>query len=349
MFQADTIQSKLFGEVGWKSSTLSNIPALESDNASSISGLYFQDNSFVNIENIYDCQHDPDISDANFNILLRQLQNDAILEVCNKVVQDESNFIESVNLYPYEKSFEDVIEPNTNFVGFRIEKNKRVCSLNKISWIELSFDSDVTFNIYLFNSNKKDPIKTQEVTASANESVIVNFNNYFIADSSTYKGGKYYFGYFEEDLSGAKALKKDYELANLYVNTKCMYVMPTTVQHTNNVLDISTYTNESDTFGLNIGIDSYIDYTELIIRNKNLFWQAIRYQMGEIVLHLIETSTRTNDSERLSKENINQIAFILYGRSEAGIEGIIGKLKRTIMDLKNTLFPKPLITRGTLG
>jgi hypothetical protein len=351
MIRPDKIKTAMFGGVGWRQSTVSGVPTVTGSNLTASSGLIFQDGtSFVTLQNIIDCQEDSEISDAEFNIYLANLQNAVILEACQKVVSDQSDFINTVNLFPYEKSFNNTITPSTNFVGFEIERTKDTNILGKINWIELAFDSVKTFNVYLYNSNlPKSPIKTQSVTTVAGESVIVALEDWELADDATFKGGKFYWGYFESDLDGAEALKKDYELSDLQVSTRCHYITPVTLEHSGSLIDITTVTEVNETYGLNFGIDTYNDYTELLIRNKSLFYQPIQYQMAEKIFNLIRVATRSNNIERLNKDFINDIGFEIYGNIELGIQGINGKLKRSIEDLRRTLFRKPLISRGTLS
>jgi hypothetical protein len=352
MIRPDRIKSEMFGGVGWRQTTLTGYPTLDADNLESRSGLIFQDaTSFVTIQNIYDCQQDDSLNDAGFNTCLDNLQDAVILETCQKIQQNESDFIQSVNLFPYEKLFKNTLDPDSRFVGFQIKNTRQTDVLSKINWIELSFDSIATFNVYLYNSNKpSSPIKTVEVTTVANESVVVNFEDWELADAETFKGGYFYWGYFEDDLGGAKALKKDYDLSDYQVYTKCNYISPMTMSYSGTTIDPESITETNDTYGLNFCIDSYNDYTELFIRNKAMFYQAIYYQMAEKIYNLIRTSTRSNIVERLTNNEtvLNRMAFELYGNAEAGIEGTDGKLKRTIQNLRKTLFYKPLISRGTL-
>ena len=351
MIRPDRIKSEMFGGVGLRQTTLTGYPTINATNLEARSGLVFQDAaSFVTIQNIYDSQQDSQVNDDGFNTYLENLQKAVILETCEKIQSNESDFVHSVNLYPYEKLFKNTLEPASRFVCFQIKNSRRTNILSRISWIELSFDSAKTFNVYLYNSNKPgSPIKFQPVATVANESVVVNLEDWDLADSETFKGGYFYWGYFEDDLDGAKALKKDYELADYQVSTPYSIVSPMVMDYSGTTIDVESGVETNDTYGLNFGIDTYNDYTELFIRNKSMFYQAIYYQMAEKVYNLINSSVRSNSIERLNKEAVNQMAFELYGNAEAGVEGTMGKLKRTIANLKRTLFYKPMISRGTLG
>lgn len=345
MIRTDKIQTALFGLVGFKNPTLSGYNIVDTANSTSTSGLYFGDSSeLVTIKNIKDAQEDAAISNTNFNLLLTSMQKSVVLDVCNKLIEGQSDFISSLNLYPYEKSFKNTIEPNGNFVGFEIEgaTGNIAC---KVAWIELSFDTEKTFNVYLYNSNKpKTPIQTKSVTTVAGQSTIINLD-WIIADDAAYKGGCFYLGYFENDLDGAKAYKKDYEDSIFAVNTPYYIVEPVYLDHSGAVIDVTSAITCTDTFGLNIGMDVYTDYTEIIIRNKNLLYQPIQLQMHEKVLNMIKYSSRNNADQRIAKENID---FELFGNSTLKIDGVISKLNRSVEHVKKAMFGVPRVRRSTV-
>jgi len=344
MIRSDKIQTALFGGVGFRQPTLTGYNIVDATNIASSSGLFFGDSSeLVTIKNIKDCQEDLSINNENFNLLLANMQKSVILDVCNKIIAGQSDFIDSLNLYPYEKSFDATLIPSNKFVGFTIIPQRKdiACS---IPWVELCFDSDKTFNIYLYNSNKPNtPIQTKEVTTVAGESVIIDLG-WIIADDASYKGGVFRLGYFEEDLDGTKAYKKDYEFSNFKVNSPYFFVEPTYLNHSGSLIDIESELSSTDTFGLNIGMDVYTDYTELLIRNKHLLFPAIQLQMHERVLNLIKYSSRQNGQERIAKENID---FELFGNSKLQIDGIVSKLNRAVDQVKKAMFYVPKISRVT--
>jgi len=346
--------TELFGGVGFNQTPQSKIddgyPIVDEANLASLSGLKFQNAStFVTIQTIHDIQELKDISADDFNSYLKELQSDCILQILQSVFQGQSLFNESVNLYPFEKSYKNTIDPNNEFVGFYINK---ICYADNIkasiSWIELMFDSDIEFPLYLYNSNKPNgAIKELLVTSKANESVIINLEGWDISDKDNYKGGAFYIGYFENDLNGAKAIKRDSGYSNYKISTNNYSINPVSLSHSGNIIDITTKTNKSDTQGINIGINTYSDYTELITRNKNVFWAAIQLEMGSKILKSISSSLRTNATTQISNENIEDIKFELYGNPTLNIEGVTQRLAIIIKDLQTFLFYKPRIVNVT--
>jgi hypothetical protein len=352
MIRSDKIKSQLFGGVGFRQSTLNSYDIVDAENQASQSGLVYQDASrLVTIKNIKESQENSEITDEQFNDLLKQMQESAIINTCEKIIQQESDFINSINLYPFEKTFNNTLTVGDSFTCFRIESVRNNTILTKISFIELAFDTIATFNIYLYNSNKPNtPIQTKEITTVANESIIVSLD-WHIADDESHKGGNFYIGYFESDLAGALPIKRDYELSTLDIQSRCNYILPVKLTHSGTTIDVSSYTSESDTGGLNIGIETYIDYTETIVRNKNIFWKAIQSEMGIQVLDIIRHSTRSNRDQRLNSASTQDIDIELLGfRTDATYkQGLISKNARNIADIRKMLFPKPRIIRRTLS
>jgi len=349
MIRIDKIQAGLFGGVGFRNSDITGYDIVNTANQVTASGLTFQDGSeLVTIKNIKLSQENPSINDEQFNTLLERMQKAVILDVCNKVVNGKSDFIKSTNLYPFEKSFDEKVGVSGKFVGFQIVPSlgNIIC---RIPWIELSFDSEVTFNIYLYNSNlPKTPIQTKAVTTVAGESKITVLD-WIVADDLTYKGGNFYLGYFENDLGTARAFKKDHDIGSLRIKTPYFYIEPVSLTYSGTTINVENEIYESETFGLNIGVDIHNDYTELILRNKNMFWNAIQLQMHEKVLNMIRYSTRENSEKRGLADIIKFADFELYGNKEMGIIGVQGKLNKAIETLQKALFYKPTISKGTLS
>jgi len=352
MIRTDKIQAAttgLFGGVGFRNSDIANYNIVDATNLLSSSGLCFQDASeLVSIKNIKDCQENPSITSVQFNALLGNMQKAAILDVCNKVIKDKADFISSINLYPSEKTFENIIEKKGKFVALKIKPTigNVICS---IPWVETSFNGVVTFNLYLYNTNlPSTPIQTKPITTVEGESNVTMLN-WIVADDSAYKGGEFRLGYFENDLiiDGVEvsAYKKDYESSNLKVQTPYYCIEPVSLTYVGTKINIKDEVYESDTFGLNIGIDLRMDYTELILKNRNLFWTAIQLQMHEKVLNLIRYSTRSNITERINKEMVD---LELFGNKGLKISGVIDKLNDAISTITKCLFPKSRIMMTTL-
>lgn len=351
MLRSDRLTSILYGGVGFRQPTIKDYAILDTDNLTSRSGLYFDDaSSFVTIQNIKDCQSDSQISVSEFNAYLKNLVKSVILDICQRITFGKADLIHVNNLYPFEKKFDETLEPIGNkFVGFKIEpQTVNSDMIGKVSFLELAFDNDITIDIHLFNSNVKTPIKTKECVCIGGQSNIFSVDDWFLGDSDTFKGGNFYIGYFESDLGAIKPIKRDWERSTVQIKTAFYHVEPVFMNVVDTWFDVDSDEVEDDTFGLNIGINVYNDYTELLIRNDNLIYPAIKYGMAEKVLSLVKSSVRSNLIERLNKENIDEINFELYGNSALGITGVNGKLNEQVENVKKMIFFTPLLTVNTL-
>jgi hypothetical protein len=354
MIRIDKIQAGttgLFGWVGFRNSTLTGYDIVDATNQGTNPVLYFQDGSkLVSIKNIKDSQENPNITTEQFNTLLGNMQKSVILDVCNEVIKEQPDFVNSNNLYPFEKSFENTIGKTGKFVGFEITPNRIGNVICKIPWVETSFDGVVTFNLYLYNSNlPTTPIQTKAITTVAGASKITILD-WIVADDATYKGGVFYLGYFDDDLTvddvEVSAYKKDYEISNVKVSTPYYSIQPISLSSTDDAISIVDRVYESDTFGLNIGINLHEDYTEMILRNRSLFYNAIQLQMHKEVLGLIKYSTRININESISKDVVD---FELYGNSTLKISGVLEKLNDSISTIRKSLFRQPRMSKATLS
>lgn len=345
MFSQSTIES-LSGRVGWRQPTLSGYDKLNATNLASASGYYFNDASnLVSVKNIFETQEDKDISDADFNTYLEELQKSAISRVLGKVFQDKGKQLESVTLFPYEQDFKNTLSLQDGFVGFQINvgTNRRIRTI--VRNVMLSFNGEATFNLYLYNSQVKAPIQTKSVTTIDGQT-IVNVDWNIDKNASNYKGGTFYIGYFEEDVTGVAPYKKDYELSNYMVQPCNASIDMMRLDHTGTVIDVDGE-SISDYMGLNLELESVVDFTDLIESKKNLFDRAVMYQMAINVIDIMFTSTRTNLVQRLGDSFKGQAIFALEGGE--GSNGLYGVLAREINTVKAQLFKVDKIRRGTMG
>ena len=334
----------MFGGIGFKNSDIAPYNIVTEANQASSTGSYFQDSStLVSIKNIHDTQNNPAITTDQFNAFLKTMQETCIVDVCRKVVANQPDFISSENLYPLEKEFENLVSKTSRFVCLKVRPTYGTI-VGSVSYLELALDGVVTFNVYLYNSNiPETPIKTQAVISIANSVTLVEVA-WDLVDSDMYKGGEFYLGYFEEDLGTVSAYKKD----NFAVDVPFISIEPYTLDYNGARLDIESANASSYSFGINIGINVYHDYTELIINSKFLFWDAIMLQMQEKVLLIIKRTTRTKGDARILQDIVSEVHLALYGSVEMGVSGVQYSLKNAIETLQGSIFPVMHIWKGTL-
>lgn len=313
MITEAVIQS-IYQRQGWKPSTLNDDPALDADNKISRSGKFFNVDyhPLVTIRNIYKAQENAHISDRNFNEYLKELQLKSIRKILHKLFP--SKLILSQVLTTSDSGNTDTYTVESGqFVGvsFCFEQSRRASLL--LRQVGLYFDGEEDLTLYLFHSSQNTPIATFEnVTSQVKSEVFTNINHTLTANSDTLKGGTYYLGYYSDDLTGSKPIRRDERR-----NTNCFVdINFIQVDAQKGVLfdtdDVETTTKEF----LNLDYSFYKDYSNFIIENEALLDELIGRQLALEVLRIMYTSTRSNYEEREFDDMSKQrMWFDMHGNS----------------------------------
>lgn len=339
MIRLSDIQSAAVGLVGWKQPTKSGSVVLSANNKASSSGLYFdQGSGLATIENLKASLSDPLISDANMNTYLEDLTKGAMVDVMQQVFTEE-DFIENRPMYIYPSRYADVIENSTRFVGYEIQVNSAQELAVVLNEITLEFDAAGTVKILLFNSQKLAPVQTKEVTTVANTAVSVELG--WVLEAK----GTYYIGYLAGGLS-PRAINRSYKISDIKsCYTSCKLQSIEVIGHNAETLfDIDDTSNTSETWGINLDISAYVDYTNIVLRNKSRFAKALQLQVCARVLDVISTSVGSSRVERLSK---NHAMLELNGNKSnpdyPNTIGVLGLLGMEIRRLKTNYTGTPPI------
>ena len=344
----DKVKSAMAGRLGWMQPTQAGSPVINSTNLGATSGRFYNDGSFhaaCTIDRLKSSQEDASITDANLNALLITLDQSVSMRVINAVF-NRPQLIEHTLVYERVSNVRNIPVPNSgNFCGYRIKVGKGDWAI-QLNSISLFFDSVATFNIYLFNDLKLAPLKTQSVTTEANSQTVVDLGwvlNYI----STNKGGLFYIGYFQDDLVATSTHAIDEQL-NMWAASKVFGAYPFQAPKKAGQLDFNRI-NPSvvfRTYGLNLEVTSYRDYTQTIIQNPHLFDNARGLGMAIGVLETIKYSTRSNAVERQSKDAIGttelnyDLNLAFPNDDRPFIAGLKAQLMQELNRISQSFFPK---------
>lgn len=336
MFNPVKISDSLVGIVGLQQPDDPIFAILDEENQSSRSGLYVTNNSYARIPFLMETQDYANISNEQFNTLLRNMQKASIINVCSEVFNKPA-FVDRNLIYKYAGAKVETEVLPQGFVGRRLiisnEKNIAV----KISRVLLDFDGTGAIELMLFNTAQKAPLYTKEIeitTDHQNEPL-----NWVIDNSGdTYKG-EYYIGYISTGISVAP-FKRDYqnsriESAITHVETHRVFVE----NHvTDQLFDIRQVANMNEVDGLNLDITVYEDYTDLIIQNEMIFARAIYLDFVISFLHKYQTSVRSNRVQRLTAELVSRTVLEIEGNrgidSPVVVQGLRPEFLREISQIK---------------
>jgi hypothetical protein len=348
MIDYSKIRAKAVDLVGWRQSTKSGSLTLDSDSIKSNSGLYYDDaNALVTANNLQATQDDEAITAGSFNTLLDDIVKGAFSEVLSKVFNREDH-IDTDLLYKHENVFEHPIDNVVGFQGYEVLVGKNMNVSAIINNILLEWYGDETVTIYLFNSQKKAPVYSKEVSALERDTVEAEFNQ--TMNTFEYFGGRWFIGYLTSGLTN-RPVNRQFQEANLrYYFGDTLDIRPVFVSGWDsatmfNMEDIQ-YTSYS--YGLNMEISVYRDFTQLVLTDLNRFARALQLQVAVRVVDIISNSVRSNKAERLSKSNA--LLELSGNKNNFRVPEFVGlqdKLIAEIISLRNNYYPSG-IKKGTL-
>lgn len=314
-YNPDVVLPVLLKRIGWKQPTIAEHAVVDTNNQISKSGRYYNDGSFhplVTIPNIKNTIEDSGISDVDFNVELEQIAKSAIIS-CLSTVFNKSELIEQSLLFESRYSNTLTERPNAGkFVGFRIKVAPgHVLQINKLS---LLFNGVGNLNISLYHERKSAALWSTEVILSEGEPEIVTPDEpLFISNvSDTFLGGYFFLGYFQDELQDIKAIE-DNEVKSCL---KCARIEPIESIVTDGNFNRQQFGITGSSYGLNLDISVFKDYTDSIIKGAHLFDNAIGLQVAYNVSKNVLFAIRSNVNERILKDQMDKfgLAYELDGK-----------------------------------
>lgn len=321
MINPTVLETKLAGLVGYRQPFNPEYQILDSTNTASRSGYFMNDNSFVKIESIKDSQDYADITDIEFNNLLRRKVSTAIVNVANAVF-NENDFIDrqliyknALNKFKAGGTYTYDLTPGFICYWLRVESEKNIAF--KIKRVLLEFDGTGDITLHLFNTaNLKTPLQSKTVTIN---SPFQEVDLDWVCDNSAGKGykGDYYLGYFSDGMT-IKPFKREYrdatvmsEISDMFIQ-RCQFSNFTTLAADFELQNLSPYQPYN---GINPDITVYEDFTDLIVQNEKLFARAIQLSCQIDLLSETVSSLRSNRNERISAQYIAQLMTQIEGET----------------------------------
>lgn len=346
-FNLSKVLSALFGRVGWMQPLGTGNPVLNANNLLSKGGRFFNDSSFhalVTLLNIKSIMEATNASDIDFNTYIEQLQKSIIMRCLNGVFNPPEYICQSL-LYD-RWGYNDVpITNNNKFVGIRIKVPPVVDLATQIDSVALYFDTDVTFNLYLFNDVKKVPVWTGEVDAVANTQTIITLDDIVlnhIGDAN--HGGAFYLGYFQSDLGDAKAIREND--VTFKCNAPYAAIMIEAADLGGHEFDKQNIGYSLQSNGLNPHLSVFRDHTWQIVKKASLFDNVIGLQMAAQIVEQIIFSTRSNKDERVLKEHTDkaigymELNGVMPISDSPHTTGLKKQIAQELARMKESFFPK---------
>jgi len=349
-YRLDDVLGALMNRTRWRQPTRSDFPmTLSGDNiwaaGDNYSPVFDAVHKAVTPYNIWITQEDTSITSSNFNQLLQNLQIDAIIKVLKGVLNKKEWLEKKLMFERFGRT--DYVNPNTGvFVGVRITPAKEFDVTCQIDNVALKFDSNVTFNLYLFHDTQPTvPVATIPVTAVANQQVVIPIDQMLSYANDGHKSGCYYLGYFQSDLGSAQGINEIIQNFNT-----CNYFGMVPIELPvvgSNGINVNNVSFTIKTHGFNLQMSAFRDYTQMIVDNAYLFDNLIGLQVAADVIEMIQNNTRTNKDQRITKEMTSQLYSDLnVAQSTDQMPFSVGlktRIQREAERVKKELFPKPKV------
>jgi len=252
---------------------------------------------------------------------ITQKKEASINKLCNqlftnkKLNESTKTFLDSVQVVDGAGNIEDTVTASGRFVGFEIDLLRANNVKAVINYIGLQFSSAQTdLNIYLFHSSQKSAVATWKLSSASTSfdwvdasspetgSNRLDYVNYALNIDS---GGKYYIGYFEDDITGS-AIEK--ECANVKWS-QWAEIRPICVESAHldgyNIFDIDNVGYGDANYGLNFSFSIESDITEMLVNKKALFVNALGYQFASDMLQemIFNPGSRINKAQDTMSRN----------------------------------------------
>jgi hypothetical protein len=343
-FDTTAVLGKLAGRIGWKQPPLG--PTLNTFNKGSLSGRYFQDfHPMITITNIKDTiEFGETMNDSDFNAFLESMQKSAILRMINAVF-NKTQLIESTLIF--DRKLRNDIPTNNygKFCGYRLMIGPGEFAL-QISRASFLFNKDVTFTLYLYQDAIIDPLYEIEVTAEAYNEAYIDLPNWVLNYvSAKSMGGVFYIGYYQDEIEaqGAVALDEFVTQWNkAYVFGYTAFEAVADFENRSFVRIAVPYTLR--TYGMNLEVQTYRDFTNKVIKNASLFDEAIGLTLAIEALGYMTYSARSNKTQRITQEMGSIIYNEIMNSGDAlqlnpYVAGLKQQLTQEIGRLNRNFFP----------
>lgn len=341
-FNFSQVMTALYGRIGWQQA---GAHVLSSINILAKSGRTFQDfHRLVSIDNLYSVMEQVGVTDNDFNAYLETIQRGVVLQCANAVFK-APEYISQKILFNRNWAINDVPIANLgNFVYamFRMPPKPNIGV--QIDQVALYFDSDVTFNLYVYHDAIKEPLAVIQVSAVANSQTLVTipdivFNHIGVRNL----GGTFYVGYYQDDLGSAKAYYESYtdRFCDLYYWS---FGQSDRISGQYN-FDRRGVRLTDVNYGMNFHVSTFLDHTQEIVKKASLFDNAIGLRMAALVIEEIMYSTRSNGKERILKEQSDQLSAQLdlngvYPISDSpNVTGLKQQLEAEFCNMRKSFFP----------
>lgn len=353
MFNTALVITALNKLIGWRNHyDLTEVPALAASLNTSETGEFFQDYHPVCDLKVVNAIK-PDNQDLD--LYLQQKTDSAILQMVNEIILRKrdgritKSIIQDTELIDSNAWTGDTIASSDRFVGLAIKTLNQIGLQAAIKRFSGHFTDNQTITFYLFHSSQKSHIKTYELVIDSapdikwfdTEEIILS------ARTKNISGGVYYFGYYEEDITGFALNVNNHNWTtcgtcnghsmrkrNMDVINNSVEVVPFYVDNFTKLELPSPENIEIDfdyTWGINFSMNVGCEYTQFILDNKI----SMKNIIGKSVVYAILKDCQYSQNLNFIEESVrHMIVRDLEGAKDSNYVNIADQLEREMKAVK---------------
>ncbi len=301
-YDSDRVLASREGRIGWLNPTETGYNIVDCDNQESTIGRYFNDdgyNGIIKVQYLWDCMNDPDATEEQKNDYLRQLVTSVTQSALNKVLPEPKLIDNGLLFEKYENTTLNTIANGGKFCGQRFKLTPKPYAV-QLHQVILHFDGAVDLPLYLFNEFAG-IVAQWTVEVPNNAPYAFPVDEVIKHTSDVNYGGNWFLCYNQDDLGSVKAI--DYTTrCNQYNVFKHSGFEAAKITATD--FERQNYADSSQTYGMNVQVSSFKDYTDTIINNNKSLDELIGLMMALKTVDIVTTSPRANSSKSITKEII---------------------------------------------
>lgn len=348
-FNTTQVLTALTGRLGWRQPA-SGSPVIDATNAASKSGRYFQDmHPLLTVSNIKDTiEGGQSMNDAAVNAFLLRMQQSAILRTINGIF-DQPQLIESTLLFDRTLRNDIPTQNFGKFCGYRLYVGPGDVAV-QMSRVSFLFSANCTFKLYLYQDAVIAPLKSKDVTVTAYNETYVDLEDWIINYiSPSAMGGVFYIGYYQDEIQAQGAVALD-EFVSQWNRSLAFgftaFETPATWTANNPTFYRIAIPYTLRTYGMNVEIQTYKDFTNKIVKNPSLFDEAIGLTVAIEALGYMTYNTRSNKNQRITQEMAALIYNEIMNSGDADqlnpyVAGFKQQLTQEISKINRNFFPDP--------
>ncbi len=350
MFNSTRARACIRKLIGWKNHyNLSDIPALNPDLNISETGEYYQEkHPALALDTIKATLK----SDRDLSEYLAETIDSSITEMLNDITEEKK-----IQMVGKEVLANDVIWGNggwidntiineSRFVGVRFLPNLSIglkAQINRLALQMTNAQTDLT--IYLYHSNKRQPIATYLYTTTVGGQFNWKEVNWQLkADDEDLSGGEFFVGYYQDDISG-NAIKYEklnwntgmckvcngvnkedtYSGLTSYVRMRSFYVPNASLDPSRDMFNPEAAINsDENNWGFNFNISALCDLTNFWCDNRRSLKVLLELKVVYKILRDIQFSKEINYVEERIK---NLVIRDLEGDTQTRLRSVPSRYK----------------------